>query len=98
LESGSIPAIPTTKYPVTFTTPFDNASDPAVAALRAALSAGHTVEIDVQGYGEEGWERLEDFLTKATADRISTGFIILCAYRGTDILFHGILTSAPHNS
>lgn len=79
LESGSIPSIPTTKYPVTFTTPFDNASDPAVAALRAALTAGHTVEIDVQGYGDEEWEKLEDFLTKATADRISTGLVILCA-------------------
>jgi hypothetical protein len=79
LESGTIPSIPTTKYPVTLTAPFNNTSDAAVAALRAALSAGHTVEIDVQGYGEEGWEKLEDLLTKATADRISTGLIILCA-------------------
>jgi len=76
LESGSIPSIPTTKYPVTLTAQLDT-SDAAVAALRAALSAGHTVEIDVQGYGEEGWERLEDFLTKATADGISTGLVIL---------------------
>jgi hypothetical protein len=78
LDSGSIPSVPSTKYPVTFTASFDNASDAAVAALRAALSAGHTVEIDVQGSGEEGWERLEDLLTKATVDRISTGLIILC--------------------
>jgi len=78
LESGSAPSIPsTTKYPVTFTAPFDNTSDAAITALRAALSADHTVEIDVQESGEEGWERLEDFLTKATADRISTGRIIL---------------------
>ncbi len=49
-----------------------------VAALRAALSAGHTVEIDVQGSGEENWEKLEDLLTKATADGLDTGLIILC--------------------
>jgi hypothetical protein len=79
LESGSIPSVPSTKYPVTFTASFDNISDAAVAALRAALSAGHTVEIDVQGSGEEGWERLEDLFTKATADRINTGLVILCA-------------------
>jgi len=77
LESGSIPLVPSTKYPVTFTASFDNISDAAVAALRAALSAGHTVEIDVQGSGEEGWERLEDLFTKATADRINTGLVIL---------------------
>ncbi|KAH9994944.1 hypothetical protein BJV74DRAFT_914501 [Russula compacta] len=78
VESGTIPSISSTKYPVTFTTSLlNNASDAAVAALRAALSAGHTVEIDVQGSGEESWERLEDLLTKATADGISTGVIIL---------------------
>jgi len=79
LDSRSIPSVPSTKYPVTFTASFDNISDAAVAALRAALSAGHTVEIDVQGSGEEGWERLEDLLTKATVDRINTGLVILCA-------------------
>jgi hypothetical protein len=49
-----------------------------VAALQTALSAGHSVEIDVQGFGEENWERLDDFLTKATADGLDTGLIILC--------------------
>ncbi|KAF8482752.1 hypothetical protein DFH94DRAFT_729402 [Russula ochroleuca] len=77
LESGTAPSIPSTKYPVTFTSSFESTSDAAVAALRAALSAGHTVEIDVQGSGEENWERLEDLLTKATADGVDTGLIIL---------------------
>jgi len=77
LESGIVPSIPSTKFPVTFTASFESTSDAAVAALRAALSAGHTVEIDVQGSGEENWERLEDLLTKATADGLDTGLIIL---------------------
>jgi hypothetical protein len=94
LDSGSIPSIPSAKYPVTFTASFDNTSDAAVAALRAALNAGHTVEIDVQGSGEEGWERLEDLLTKATADRISTGLIILCTCWGHKTSFLVALTSA----
>ena len=78
LESGTAPSVPSTKYPVTFTASFESTSDAAVAALRAALNAGHTVEIDVQGSGEENWERLEDLLTKATADGVDTGLIILC--------------------
>ena len=78
LESGTVPLVPSTKYPVTFTASFGSSSDAAVATLRAALSAGHTVEIDVLGSGEENWERLEDLLTKATADGLDTGFIILC--------------------
>jgi hypothetical protein len=78
LESGTAPSIPSTKYPVTFTASFESTSDAAVAALRAALNAGHTVEIDVQGSGEENWEKLEDLLTKATADGVDTGLIILC--------------------
>lgn len=79
LESGTGPSVPAAaKYPVTFTASFESSSDAAVAALREALSAGHTVEIDVQGSGEENWERLEDLLTKATADGLDTGLIILC--------------------
>ena len=78
LESGTVPSVPSTKFPVTFTASFDSTSDAAVATLRAALSAGHTVEIDVLGSGEENWERLEDLLTKATADGLDTGLIILC--------------------
>jgi hypothetical protein len=78
LESGTVPSVPSTKFPVTFTASFGSTSDAAVAAVRAALSADHTVEIDVQGSGEENWERLEDFLTKATADGLDTGLIILC--------------------
>ena len=78
LESGTAPSVPSSKFPVTFAASFDGSSDAAVAALRAALTAGHTVEIDVQGAGEENWERLEDLLTKATADGVNTGFIILC--------------------
>ncbi|KAF8492349.1 hypothetical protein F5888DRAFT_1729970 [Russula emetica] len=77
LESGTVPSVPSTKFPVIFTASFDSSSDAAVVALRAALSAGHTVEIDVQGSGEDNWERLEDLLTKATADGLDTGFIIL---------------------
>jgi hypothetical protein len=42
------------------------------------LKAGHIVDIDVPGYGEENWEKLEDFLTKATSDASGAGFIILC--------------------
>jgi hypothetical protein len=80
LESGTIPLIPSTKYPVTFTASFEGTSDAAVAALRAALSAGHTVEIDVQGTGDASWEGLEDLLTKATADGISSGLVVLCEY------------------
>ena len=78
LESGTIPSLPSIKFPVTLTASFDSSSDAAVAALRSALSAGHTVEIDVQGSGEESWERLDDFLTKATADGVDTGLVILC--------------------
>jgi hypothetical protein len=78
LESGTVPSIPTTKFPVTLSTSFNGASDAAVAALRAALKAGHIIDIDVPGYGEESWEKLEDFLTKATDDASATGFIILC--------------------
>jgi hypothetical protein len=87
LESGTVPSVPAAKYPVTFTASFDSSSDAAVAALRAALSAGHTVEIDVQGSGEENWERLVDLLTKATADGLETGLIILCeCFKGVDVL------------
>jgi hypothetical protein len=78
LESGTVPSVPSTKFPVIFSVSFESTSDAAVAALRAALSAGHTVEIDVQGSGEDNWERLEDLLTKATADGLDTGLIILC--------------------
>jgi len=77
LESGTVPSIPSTNFPVTLSASFDTTSEAAVAALRAALIAGHTVEIDVHGSGEEIWERLEDLLTKATADRVDTGLIIL---------------------
>ncbi|KAH9952980.1 hypothetical protein BC827DRAFT_1349606 [Russula dissimulans] len=77
LESGTIPSIPSTKYPVTFTASFQGTSDAAVAALRAALSAGHTVEIDVQGTGDASWEELEDLLTKATAEGVTSGLIVL---------------------
>lgn len=77
LERGVVPSIPSTKYPVVLAASFDGSSDAAVAALRSALTAGHTVEIDAQGAGEEGWERLEDLLTKATF-AVSTGLIILC--------------------
>ncbi len=76
LESGTIPSVPSIKFPVTLTASFDNISDAVVTALQTALSAGHTVEIDVQGSGEENWERLDDFLTKATADGLDTGLII----------------------
>jgi len=76
LESGIGPVLPSIDYPVTLTASFDGPSDEAVAALKAALTAGHTVEIDVQGAGEENWERLEDVLTKATY-RVDTGLIIL---------------------
>jgi len=77
LESGTVPSIPSTKYPVILSAAFSSTSDAAVAALRAALSAGHTVEIDVQGSIEESRERLEDLLTKATADGINSGLIVL---------------------
>jgi hypothetical protein len=78
LESGTVPAIPATKFPVTLSASFNGTSDAAVAALHAALQGGHIIDIDVPGYGEESWEKLEDFLTKATADASGTGFIILC--------------------
>jgi hypothetical protein len=77
LELGIAPVLPSIKYPVILSASFDGPSDAAVAALRAALTAGHTVEIDVQGAGEENWERLEDLLTKATHG-VDTGLIILC--------------------
>ncbi|KAI0305556.1 hypothetical protein B0F90DRAFT_1699027, partial [Multifurca ochricompacta] len=77
LESGTIPSIPQTKYPVTFTASFNGASDAAVAALRAALKADHIVDIDVSDLGDESWEKLEDLLTKATTDGLGTGNIIL---------------------
>ncbi|KAH9978806.1 hypothetical protein BGW80DRAFT_1281017 [Lactifluus volemus] len=78
LDSGTVPSIPATKFPVTLSASFNGTSDAAVAALSAALKAGHIVDIDVPGYGEENWEKLEDFLTKATSDASGAGFIILC--------------------
>ncbi|KAI9461254.1 hypothetical protein BJY52DRAFT_1203514 [Lactarius psammicola] len=77
LESGTIPTIPSTKFRVAFTASFTGTSDAAVATLQAALKAGHVVDIDVQDSGEEGWEKLEDLLTKATAEASNTGYIIL---------------------
>ncbi|KAI0268659.1 hypothetical protein BC834DRAFT_968117 [Gloeopeniophorella convolvens] len=77
LESGVLPSIPSTKYPVTLSTSYTSTSDAAVTALRAALKAGHTVDIDVQGSGDETWEKLEDLLTRATADEAVPGTIIL---------------------
>jgi len=77
LESGTIPSIPSTKHHITFTASFQDTSDAAVTALRAALSAGHTIEIDVQGTGDATWEGLEDLLTKATAGGVTSGLIIL---------------------
>jgi hypothetical protein len=78
LDSGTVPSIPATKFPVTLSASFNGTSDAAVAALSTALKAGHIVDIDVPGYGEENWEKLEDFLTKATSDASGAGFIILC--------------------
>ena len=69
LESGTVPLVLSTKFPVTFTTSFDSTSVAAAAARRAALSAGHKIEIDVQGSREESWERLEDLLTKGHSRR-----------------------------
>ncbi|KAH9054186.1 hypothetical protein EDB87DRAFT_1647814 [Lactarius vividus] len=77
LESGTIPAIPSTKFRIAFTASFTGTSDVAVATLQAALKAGHIIDIDVQDSGEEGWEKLEDLLTKATTDASNTGYIIL---------------------
>lgn len=78
LESGTIPSIPSTKFRVAFTVSFTGTtSDAAVATLQAALKAGHIIDIDVQDSGEAGWEKLEDLLTKATAEVPNTGCIIL---------------------
>ncbi|KAH9176611.1 hypothetical protein EDB89DRAFT_2112590 [Lactarius sanguifluus] len=77
LESGTIPAIPSTKFRIAFTASFTSTSDVAVATLRAVLKAGHIIDIDIQDSGEEGWEKLEDLLTKATAEASNTGYIIL---------------------
>jgi hypothetical protein len=78
LESGTIPTIPSTKFRVAFAASFTGTSDAAVATLQAALKAGHVIDIDVQEFGEEGWEKLEDLLTKATAGVPSdTGYIVL---------------------
>jgi hypothetical protein len=87
LENGTVTSLPSTKYPVIFTASFDGSSDVAVAPLRASLSAGHAVEIDVHGSEEENWERLEDLLTKATADGLDTGLVILCeSFKGVEVL------------
>lgn len=92
LESGTLPTIPSTKFRVAFTASFTGTSDAAVATLRAALKAGHIIDIDVQDSGEEGWEKLEDLLTKATAEAPNTGYIILCEC--PDVLFpHKVLIS-----
>ncbi|KAI9456610.1 hypothetical protein F5148DRAFT_366928 [Russula earlei] len=77
LESGTIPSVPSTKYPITFTTSFKDTSDAASTALRVALSVGHVVEIDVQETGEASWEGVEDLLTKATTGGISSGLVVL---------------------
>jgi hypothetical protein len=79
LESGTIPTIPSTKLRVAFTASFTSTSDAAVATLQAALKAGHVINIDVQDSGEESWEKLEDLLTKATAELPNNaGYIVLC--------------------
>ncbi|KAI9442379.1 hypothetical protein H4582DRAFT_1809587 [Lactarius indigo] len=77
LERGTIPNIPSTKFRIAFTASFTSTSDAAVATLQAALKACHVIDIDVQDSGEEGWEKLEDLLTKATAEASNTGYIIL---------------------
>ncbi|KAN0125428.1 hypothetical protein V8E53_015515 [Lactarius tabidus] len=78
LESGTIPTIPSTKLRVAFTASFTSTSDAAVATLQAALKAGHVINIDVQDSGEESWEKLEDLLTKATAELPNNaGYIVL---------------------
>jgi len=97
LESGTIPSIPSARYPITFTASFQGTSDAAVAALRAALSAGHTVEIDVQGAGDATWEGLEDLLTKATAEGVTSGLVVLCQCCGMDVSPHWALTSVYYS-
>ncbi|KAH9940393.1 uncharacterized protein BXZ73DRAFT_88651 [Epithele typhae] len=70
--SSSTPAI-------VLTTTFTETSSEAIAALEWALKQKFTVNIDVQSGLEEenGWEAIEDFLTKATADAEAKGKIIL---------------------
>ena len=78
LESVTMTSVPST------VPSFQSPSPPLSIAHRTLrsllfehLSAGHTVEIDVQGSGEENWERLEDFLTKATADGLDRSHHLL---------------------
>ena len=63
LKNGTAVLVPLLiSPPVNFTT-----LDTAVAVLRAALSASHTVKIDAQGSGEENWERMENLPTQVSS-------------------------------
>ncbi|KAI0318460.1 hypothetical protein OF83DRAFT_1115887 [Amylostereum chailletii] len=82
LEDGVAPTLPTAKFPVSLSATYTTASDPAIAGLSAALSAGHIVDIDVNADVDDMdnvWEGLEDILTKGTSSLPSptTGAIVL---------------------
>jgi hypothetical protein len=59
------------QIPVGYTVSFTENTETGVESLKHILTTGRTVDIDVKidlKSDEAGWEALEDFLTKATAD------------------------------
>ena len=87
LEDG-VPASPpsylapaaSSKPAIVLSATFSTSSPAAIDALAWALGEGYTVNVDCQsGLTEEsGWDALEEFLTKATANSGVKGKIVLC--------------------
>ncbi|EPQ57575.1 hypothetical protein GLOTRDRAFT_115459 [Gloeophyllum trabeum ATCC 11539] len=68
------------KVPVALSTSFSTPTAHCVSALSWALSQDRVVDISVQTdlqNGEAGWETLEDFMTKSTAELVGKGTIVL---------------------
>ncbi|KZT19686.1 hypothetical protein NEOLEDRAFT_1141683 [Neolentinus lepideus HHB14362 ss-1] len=76
--------VTSSKVPIALTTSFSTPSANSISALSWALSTGRVVDISVQvdlmdsdaGW-DAGWETLEDFLTKSTAELAGKGAIVL---------------------
>ncbi|TFK54007.1 hypothetical protein OE88DRAFT_1654458 [Heliocybe sulcata] len=68
------------KVPLALAATFSTPSAHSVSALSWALSADRVVDISVQAdlvNGDAGWDALEDFLTKSTAELAGKGTIVL---------------------
>jgi len=78
LENGPLSALPevfaTSKVPVAASTVYTKPNEKQIDGIKWALSKGLVVNIDVQCdllHGEDGWEELEDLISKCVADSIA---------------------------